>query len=100
MGDPVGIGLHLAGGADNSCQTLFVNHSDNHAVLLLLFCGHLDAACLAMFVMALMTFFLFLVTFFSFFVAARFFILVAGFLVFGMLAAAFGLNRAIVQAAT
>ena len=58
MGNPVGIGLHLAGGADDTGQPLFFCRSNNHAVLLLHLGGHLDAACLAMLVMSFMAFLL------------------------------------------
>src|SRR6185369_7319834 len=83
MGDPVGIGLHLASGTDDPCQSLFFCRSDNHAVLLLYLGGHLDIARLPVFVVTFMTFLLF----FIFIMTAGFFFLVPGLLMFSMLAA-------------
>jgi len=100
VGDPVGVGFNLAGGADGARQPLLFGRSDNHAVLLLHLGGHLYHARFVMFVMPFVALFLALV-FLAFLMAGGLFRPVAGFLVFRMFRlAAFVLASAIVEAAT
>ena len=44
MGNPVGIGLHLAGNTDGTGKTLFFCRSDDHTILFLHLGSHFDSA--------------------------------------------------------
>src|SRR5512133_4118263 len=85
MGDPVGAGLHLAGGADGAGQPLFFCGGNNDTVLLLHLGGHRNPAFFPMLVVTRMAVFFSLMT--VFFMVADLFLRMSDLLFFRLLAA-------------